>query len=72
MKLLVILTGSVLIFHETITSKRLAGMVLAFVGIVYYTHVKIMGNAKKEGWDKQGKSTASEVELGKKNVVMKA
>ena len=72
MKLLVILTGSVLIFHETITAKRLAGMVLAFVGIVYYTHVKIMGNAKKEGWDKQGKSTASEVELGKKNVVMKA
>jgi solute carrier family 35 protein E3 len=61
MKLLVILTGSVIIFGEKISTKRFFGMLMAFGGIVYYTHVKIMGNAKKEGWDK--KSGAKETEM---------
>ena len=38
-----------MIFGEKISTKRFLGMLMAFGGIVYYTHVKIMGNAKKKG-----------------------
>ena len=65
MKLLVILSGSVLIFGEKISVKRFIGMIMAFAGIVYYTHVKIMGNAKKEGWDKKSGKETEMVEEGK-------
>ncbi len=50
MKTILILTGGVLIFGESMPPKKLAGICLAFCGIVWYSKLKLsearIGSAK--------------------------
>ena len=66
-KLLVILTGGVVLFGEHVSSKRAIGMFCAFVGIVYYTFVQLGVFGKvKDGWSKSGQKNEGSAEEGTK------
>lgn len=41
MKLLVILTGGIVFFRDSTNAVRLFGMIMAFLGIISYTHIKL-------------------------------
>jgi len=62
-KLLIILTGGILFFGDDTNNIRMCGMVMAFVGIVAYTHLKINMNEKQKDSAETSQNSPSEEEV---------